>query len=282
MQSSYTCGMKKLLFSDIDGTLIKNDGTIDDILATKLRQLSENGHGLILTSGRPLDGILPVLAYLTEVTKTTFADAYIISNNGALIYDCNKKQAVLEKCISLDMVDRLQQVAEDYHIHIQTYTSDAIVCKTEDAELAHYRSRIKLPVILTAHYTDVLTKPPYKMLSIGLDGMSQQMPFKNYIDNHFSDEVTTLFSRNEYMEIIHKDAGKGNALRFLCNHLHVPVENSFAAGDLENDISMIEAAGVGFAMANGDDKVKSSADFITKDDCEHAGLIEVINLMLSE
>lgn len=273
--------MKKLLFSDIDGTLIKSDGTIDKKLAENLRILSANGHGLILSSGRPLDGILPVLDYILSVTRTTFADAFIISNNGALIYDCNNKKPILEKCLPLSTVDRLQQTAESFGIHIQTYTKDAIVCKQEDAEILHYRLRIKLPVIYADRFTDALSRPPYKMLSIGLDGKEQQLPFKNYVDSHFGDEVTTLFSRNEYMEIIHKDAGKGNALRFLCRYLGVPVENSFAVGDLENDISMIEAAGVGYAMANGDEKVKSSANYITKDDCEHAGLIEVIQHMLA-
>lgn len=272
---------KKLLFSDIDGTLIKSNGTIDPELANKLSELANHGHGLILSSGRPLDGILPVQAYLEEMIHTRFEDAYIISNNGALIYDCNAHEAIFEKCVSLQMVDTLQSLAKDYHIHIQTYTQKEIVCEQRDDELAHYTSRIKLPVITTDRFTNVLTRPPYKMLSIGLSGQQEQMEFKKYIDTHFSDEVITLFSRDEYMEIIHKDAGKGNALRYLCQHLNVPIENSYAAGDLENDISMITAAGTGFAMANGDDKVKSSANYITQRNCEHAGLIEVIDYMLS-
>lgn len=271
---------KKLLFSDIDGTLIKQDGTIDSSLAQKLRQLAQNGHGLILSSGRPLDSILTVQNYIHETIGTHFEDAYIISNNGALVYDCNAEKAILEKCLPYSVVDRLQETAQSFGIHIQTYTADSIVCEKMDDEIRHYTSRIHLPVLLSERFTDVLDRPPYKMLSIGLQGMPQQLPMKQYIDTHFSDEVATFFSRNEYLEIIHKDAGKGNALLFLCDYLGVPVENSYAAGDLENDISMIQAAGVGFAMANGDEKVKSGASHITQKDCEHAGLIEVIDLML--
>lgn len=272
---------KKLLFSDIDGTLIKNDGTIDDALADKLKQLSENGHGLILSSGRPLDSILPVQDYIEKKSNTHFADAYIISNNGAMVYDCNAKKTLLTQRVSLPMVNTIQQVAKDFGIHIQTYKQGAIVCEKEDDEIHHYQSRIKLPVVYTERFVDVLDEPPYKMLSIGLEGKSQQLPFKEYIETHFSNELVTFFSREEYMEIVNKDASKGNALVFLCKHLNVPIENAYAAGDLENDISMIVAAGEGYAMANGDDKVKASAKHITLNDCEHAGLIEVIDHMLN-
>lgn len=68
-------------------------------------------------------------------------------------------------------------------------------------------------------------------------------------------------------------AGKGNAVRFVCDYFHVPLTHTYACGDAENDISMLEAANVGVAMRNADEKVKQMADMITENDNDHDGLV---------
>ena len=65
-------------------------------------------------------------------------------------------------------------------------------------------------------------------------------------------------------------------MKRLADILGIPVENTYAAGDEQNDISMIEAAGCGIAMANATDLVKASADVITTYDNDHDGLAEFI------
>ena len=77
-------------------------------------------------------------------------------------------------------------------------------------------------------------------------------------------------------EIFAKEAGKGSSLRYLCEYLDIPVENSIGAGDAQNDISMLEAAGLAVAMCNGDESVKKSADVITKRTNHECGLADVI------
>ena len=68
------------------------------------------------------------------------------------------------------------------------------------------------------------------------------------------------------IEFNHPNATKGNALAFLCNHLHIQTQEVIAIGDSENDISMLQFAGVGVAMGNADKIVKDSANFLT---CEN-------------
>ena len=111
--------MTKLLFSDIDGTLLRKDGTISPALAGKLREMGQAGHGMILCSGRPLDGILLVQSYL-ESLSIHFPYSYVIANNGALVYDCNEKKAVLEDRLPIELIPQAQALAKQYHIHLQT------------------------------------------------------------------------------------------------------------------------------------------------------------------
>lgn len=271
---------KKLLFSDIDGTLLRSDGTISEALAAKLRRLAEAGHVLILSSGRPLNSILSVQAYLNSAVQIPFRESYIIANNGALVYDCNSQKPVFERRVPMQAVDAMQEAAHRFSIHIQTYTQDSIVCERENDEIAYYRRKIRLPLLTADKFTDVLSVPPYKMLAISLSGIQNLLALQNYVTQKHPDSLQAIFSSNRYLEIVHKEAGKGNALRFLCNHLHIPRENSFAVGDSDNDISMLLAAGCSYAMADGQKKAQSSADKITALDCEHDGLSEVIDALL--
>lgn len=269
--------MPKLLFCDIDGTLVRKDGTISDHVRNLLNELARNGHGFILTSGRPLSSILKVRDYI----DIAFPHSYIIANNGGLVYDCNAAKAVFEARLPLSVIDRLQAVAEEMNIHIQTYTESSIVCKAETEEVLRYAGRIKMPVILSDNLTAPLTIPPFKMLALSLKGSEALMPLKRRIEQDFGDIVNPMFSQDGYLEILPKEAGKGLALHFLCNLLDISVSDTYAAGDSENDITMLREAGTSYAMQNADETVKSSAAFVTALDHEHDGIAEVINAVLA-
>lgn len=269
--------MPKLLFCDIDGTLVRKDGTVSDHIRSLLEELAAKGHGFILTSGRPLSSILKVRDYL----NIDFPYSYIIANNGGLIYDCNAKKAVFEARLPFSLIDELQTLAEEMQIHIQTYTEDSIVCRRETEEVQRYAARIKMPVILSDRLTAPLSIEPYKMLALSLDGSEPLMPLKRKIEQDYSAVAAPMFSQVGYLEILPKAASKGNALHFLCNLLNIPVCDTYAAGDSENDIAMLSAAAVSYAMKNGDETVKSSAAFVTALDHEHDGIAEVIQAILS-
>ncbi len=269
--------MTKLLFTDIDGTLIRGDGTLSPALIKGFQQAAANGHGLILASGRPLAGVLQVQRYLENDCNLHFQHSYILAFNGALIYDCNKQKIIYEQRLDLPLVDRLQKVADDYKVHIQTYTKkDEIICKELTEEVLYYTSKIKIPILTTDKLTSLLDHNPFKMIALSRQGSEALYPFKDYIDANFSAEITTMFSGKGYLELVKKDVGKGTSLKWLCDRLNIPVADSLAAGDSENDLSMIMAAGVGCAMANADDMVKANADFITRKSNEEDGLLELL------
>ena len=76
------------------------------------------------------------------------------------------------------------------------------------------------------------------------------------------------------------DVSKGSGVRTLCEMLNVDLKNAYAAGDERNDISMIEAAGVGIAMKNAVDDVKAVADYVTENDNDNDGIAEVIDKLI--
>ncbi|MBO5208448.1 MAG: HAD family phosphatase [Lachnospiraceae bacterium] len=262
----------KILFTDLDGTLLNNESQVSAKTQNFIKDFIAAGNKLVLSSGRPLDSILEV----KEQAKLDYPGIFIIANNGALVYDCDNKKPVRELRMPLSYVSYLQAQAKAQNLHIQTYNDDAIITAKEDEEIQYYRRRIHLPLLLADDYTTALTKEPFKMLAIHLTDKSRLTAFCDSIADWAEDKIQYIFSNEKYLELFVKEAGKGNAVRFVCDYFGVPLSDSFAAGDAQNDISMIEAAGCGIAMANATPEVKKAADVITQKDNDNDGLAEFL------
>lgn len=267
----------KLLFTDLDGTLLNNDSEVSPKTKAFLDDFLSSGNKLILSSGRPLGSILEV----KENAGLTQRGIFLSCSNGALVYDCDNKCPILEKRLSRTYVAYLQDQAKAYGLHIQTYRDDAIVTPAEDKEIQYYRRRIHLPYIVSPDLTKALDKDPFKMLAISLDDFDKLETFRKGIADWAKDKIQTIYSSDMYLELFDLNAGKGNALRFVCNYFKIPLSDAYAAGDADNDISMLEAAGTGIAMANASDQVKQHADVITDLDNDKDGLADMMKKLLT-
>ncbi len=264
--------MRKILFTDLDGTLLNDDSLVVGDMKKALDEMTKAGHILVLSSGRPLESILEV----KRNARIDYPGVYIIATNGTLIYDCDNKKTVRNLTVSFDDVAAVWKMAEECKMHIQTYSDTHIICAREDEEIKFYRRRIHMPLLLSGNPSSVLKKEPNKLLAIDLYDHERIAAFGRKVEERFSARLQTVFSNPYYLEIFAKEAGKGSSLRYLCEYLDIPVENSIGAGDAQNDISMLEAAGLAVAMCNGDESVKKSADVITKRTNHECGLADVI------
>ena len=122
-------------------------------------------------------------------------------------------------------------------------------------------------------YVDV---PPCKIICIEMHDHEKQDRFRRAVLEKYSDILDSMYSNDYYLELIPKNSGKGNALIRLRDILGIKPENVIAAGDGENDISMIKAAGVGVAMLNAPENVQAIADVVTTADNNHDGLAPIL------
>ena len=268
----------KILFTDLDGTLLNNDSEVSAGTKAFLNEFLAAGNKLVLSSGRPKDSVLEV----KNNAGLTQPGILLICSNGALVYDCDSDKPILERTLPLSYVSHLQKEADTLSLHIQTYTRDSIVCREEDEQIRFYRRRIHLPLILAEDYTSVLTAEPYKMLAIDLHDHKKLLDFCDRIADWAKDKIDYIFSNEWYLELFVKEAGKGNAVRFVCDYYGVPLSDAYAAGDADNDISMIQAAGCGIAMANAPQEVKEAADIVTRLDNDKDGLAECMKELLND
>ena len=253
-----------------EATLYADDGAAEIVKEFKSGTLSLGVDDIGVTSAEALTG-----------ARADKNGVLISASNGTLIYDCDSRMPILEKRLPLSQVSYLQAKAEEFHLHIQTYTDDAIVTASENDEIRFYRRRIHLPLLLAQDYASVLPKEPLKMLAIHLSDHNRLTAFCDAISDWAAGKIQMIFSNDFYLELFHKDAGKGNSVRFLCDYFQIPLSDAYAAGDADNDISMIQAAGCGIAMANAAPEVKEAADVITPKDNDNDGLADFLRSVLS-
>lgn len=263
---------KNLLFSDMDGTLLRDNCTINPAMKEALDRMTAAGHRLILTSGRPLPAILEVC----EQAGLNYPGMIVIANNGALIYDCDNEEAIVEHRLTKEDIAYIVAEARKMSIHVHGYTQSKIIALEENEELRFYTSRIHMPVTYVDDIAKALPKGTFKLQIINLHDHELLVKLRDHLLPYCGDRIQMMFSNDKYLEILPAAAGKGNAVRFVTDYLPALHSHTFAAGDAENDLSMLAAAHTAIAMQNATDAVKQHADIITTKDNNNDGLLEVL------
>lgn len=262
---------KKIFFTDLDGTLLNDEKEITPKTREVLARITQMGHYLVFISGRPLMSIKEVRKTLPVSDK----NLYLVASNGGVIYDAEKDEILRENRLTLEQTDYIMKYCEQAGVHSHTYTEDAIVSKRQSEELTFYQKTIHMPSLITDDIIGNLDKPPLKCVALSMEN-EKLYALKEGLSDWAAGQVQLMFSHDKLLEMIPAASGKGTAVKWLSEYLGVELCNTLAAGDMDNDISMLEAAGVGVAMVNGAPHVKKIADKITEMDNNNDGLVPVL------
>lgn len=262
----------KILFTDLDGTLLNSQKEISSVDLEAIAKTAHKGNITVVTTGRSLSSAMPYIEKTASVQK----DCYAIVYNGGLIYNCKTQKPIFERTIPLPYVQYIFQQAEKFNIHCQTYQDGYVLASKDREELQEYACHTGMPIRITPHPVQSLTSQPYKVLTSCIHSKERHEEYRRSLEPWARDKLSLFFSSEYYLEHVPLGVSKGNAITFLCSYLGVPIENTVAAGDAENDISMLKTAKVGAAMANGTLQVKEAADYVTVSDNNQGGIAEII------
>ena len=264
----------KILFTDLDGTLLNSEKTISEKTHQKIMEMLNRGHKFVLSSGRSLDNLKEVREKLNLPKEGVYISAY----QGASLYDCSTDTLLIENRLNLDTAQAIFSEVIKAGLYCHTYNGPMMITTSEGREIDYYRRHIPFPYVITNDIREHLTEGPHKILIINLEDRKITDDFRTKIMNMpYGNEIQSAYSSPVFLEFYSKDAGKGNGLRTLCNMLNIPVENSYACGDEENDVTMLQAAGTGIAMQNATPIAKEAADIVTVADNDHDAIAEVID-----
>lgn len=263
----------KILFTDMDGTLLNRQKEVSPYTREVLAKWCDAGHKFVLCSGRDINNLKSVKSSLA----LNYQGMYLIGYNGGEIYDCEQQKTLYRIGLTHAQVAHVAEMAATFGIHFHTYSQTSIVSPKSDEGLTYYRRFIDTPTIIAPDIFSALDVEPCKCLLIERQDTARLEELRLALLPWAEKEgITLAYSNPYYLEVFPSKSGKGAAVLKLCELLNINPLFSIAAGDAENDISMIQQAGMGIAMANAIDSVKNTATTITEFDNDHDGLAHTL------
>ena len=266
----------KMIFLDLDGTLLNDKKEIPETNKKAIEAAVEAGHKVMICTGRPLCSAIKLL----PAFGLDRPGCYAITFNGGLIYDAGSKTTIYQKTLPLDQVKYVFEKAYEFgNIHIQTYTDHYVICEHDTKESQDYESKTKTDrKVVHDIFEELNGQEPCKMLAIAFDTDRDQITaFRDFMTEYCNGKIDMYFSSPEYLEFMPAGINKGHAIRWMCEYMNIPLNNTIAVGDAENDIAMLETAGIGAVMKNADDAMKKYGNYITERDNNEGGVAEVIH-----
>ncbi|MCR5143955.1 MAG: Cof-type HAD-IIB family hydrolase [Lachnospiraceae bacterium] len=270
--------MPKIFFIDFDGTLLNDDKSISQKNIDALKRVQEAGDYLAFTTGRPFYGG----DFLFEHIGISKKNCFLLCFQGALIYDLYNEKIINTHYMESSLVRELVLDLQERGIYFQAFTKDLMYCFEINDFTKRYIKITNEPHKLVESIEDFIKEDIFKIMAIDYDEKDKLLDFQSYVSFNKKFDCENFFSSEWFLEFTKRGVDKGSALKELAAFLDIRIEDTVAIGDEENDIPMIQAAGVGVAMLNASDDIKVSADEVTTVDNNCGGVAEIINKYVSK
>lgn len=266
----------QILVLDLDGTLTNSKKEISDATYQALIDIQKAGKTLVLASGRPTYGVVPVAAHL----KLNEYGGYILSFNGGRITDCRTDKLIFEETLPGSIAESLYNLVMKYPgLDLITYTEDTIlsgICPNKYTELESFINH--MPIIRLNDFARDIPAQVNKFLITGEPSLVAEA--QKELMEHYGTKLNLYCSDPFFLEIMPPGRDKGTSLSHLLKCLNLTTSQAICCGDGYNDIPMIKAAGLGVAMENAQPAVKAAADYITLSN-DNDGILHVINKFMN-
>ncbi len=267
--------MYKLVAIDLDGTLLNSDKEISERNKTAIHLAQEKGVKVVVCSGRVYAGARLYAKQLESKDPIIACNGAVISENvnGRVLYSSYINK---EKC--LEIID----VCRKHDIYYHIYAGDTMLTeRLGHTSLRYFEKNKSLPeqdrvdIEVVKSMTDKIKSDTDNVLKFVMvtSEVEQLMKLRKEVMQITNIDVMSSWFDN--IEIVNKGVSKGAALKRLSEILDIPAEEMIAIGDNENDISMLNYAGLGIAMDNGEACAKAAAQYITSSNNED-GVAEAI------
>jgi hydroxymethylpyrimidine pyrophosphatase-like HAD family hydrolase len=249
--SPKTNGKVRLVASDLDGTLLRSDGSVSERTREALARTLAAGIRFLLASARSP-------AWLGLEARRLGLDGIGICANGALIYDFQRENVLrhrpLEPALAHSLAQELRASAPGI----------AFGCERPSGFVAEptYRPLFRPPDSIPRAELEVLFAEPVTKLVLQHPDLAQH-DLHALVDELCGDDAVATYSGAGLVEIAAAGVDKGSALASICADLDIEAAEVVAFGDMPNDVSMLRWAGLGIAVANAHADVVAAADEIT-------------------
>lgn len=248
---------------DLDGTLLNSQKQITEHTRDAIQRAEEQGCIVLAATGRPLSA-------LTQSILDVVGKKYVVTMNGAVIYDMEKRKEVYENLLPVDMAVKALDIFAEYDILVEVFIGDDGYADAEAMEhvedyvitppMVKYMRDSRIPVESVKETLLRMNKPVGKVHAI-FRYPEQRTEVRERIQAAMDVELTGSSPRD--LDVNQKGTNKGLGLVRLGEQLGICREEIMACGDSFNDYEMLEEVGFGVAMENAEEVLKKVADYIT-------------------
>lgn len=249
----------KLLVLDVDGTLLNEAKEISKRTLAALLKVQQMGVRIVLASGRPTYGLLP----LAKSLELGNYGGYLVSYNGCQIISAQNGEILFERRINPELVPYLEKKARKNNFALLTYHDDTLV--TDSPENRHVQREAALnhlQIIREDEFSTGIDFAPCKCVLVS-DDEEALIDLEAYWKKRLDGTMDVFRSERYFLEVVPCGIDKANTLGALLDMLKVKRDEVMAIGDGVCDVTMIQLAGMGVAMDHSPESVKACADYVT-------------------
>ncbi len=249
---------------------MRTDKTISQKTIDAIVRIQEAGVKVAIASGRCTAGIMPTAR---KIRLDEFG-GYIVSYNGACITNCQTGEVIYNINLPDGIVQEIYEFSKKEKTGIMTYHNNDIIAENDADQYIQIDAKgCDIDIHVVEDFGKEVTYPVNKCLLTGdPDFMAGVEP---KAAKAFEGRLSVYRSEDFYVEMMPLGIDKAYGLERLLERLGYEKSQMICCGDGFNDISMIEYAGLGVAMANASEEVRTSADYVAPH-CDEDGLVDVI------
>lgn len=264
----------KVMFVDVDGTLTNSKKQISKANSEAIRKAVEKGIKVVICSGRGNKNI-------ELVSKTVNASPYIISSNGAEIFNYETKETLKGHEINKDIISKITNFINEkkagfiINCSNKRYGNKYLNRELDDGDLFVDN----VDEVEEKIYQLVIEAYSYELLEEMIRYVNKQDEVKilNYSPAYLEGIKT---EKQYYLDVDNNGVNKGAAIKEFLEIFNIKKEDSLCFGDYINDVDMFEACGFGVAMGNATDDIKKISSFVTKTNDENGVAYFIENYIL--
>lgn len=268
----------KLLVLDVDGTLLNDEREISKRTLAALLKVQQMGVRIVLASGRPTYGLMP----LAKTLELGNYGGFVLSYNGCQIIKAQNGEILFERRINPEMLPYLEKKARKNGFAIFTYHDDTLITDSPDNEYIKNEALLNnLKIIKEDEFSTAIDFAPCKCMLVS-DKEKALIGLEQHWEKRLAGTLDAFRSEPYFLEVVPCGVNKANTLGALLEHLGVTREEVIAVGDGVCDVTMLQLAGMGVAMGYSQDSVKVCADYVTASNEEDGVALAVEKLILAE
>lgn len=263
--------MYKIIFCDLDSTLLDDNKNIPEINVEYINKAIKKGFKFVISSGRSNMSI----DYFNRFFGFDKIENYSVAFNGAYIYRTDTNEKLVEHLVPSNCALNAIRMCRNFNVDIMAYRDELLWYDTPTDKIIEYEIRNKVNSNIVDNLELITEKPISKVIIIG-DNSELKKVENEVFSKGLDKEMTTFFSATNLYEFNPLGIHKGTGLTELCNILNIDLKDSIAIGDNYNDLPMIKAAGLGVCCVNGEEEVKKQSNYVTELNNNEGAVAEVI------